>query len=152
MDEPTTGMDPVNRRHVWSFIEKFKKNRVIILTTHSMEEADVLGDRIGVMSKGTFKALGNSIRLKNKFGSGYRISIVTDQIAFVKKKIAELVPSAVLEDDSAGALIYQFPMASINNIPGFVKWVEDSKGDMIKNWGISQSTLEEVFLKLIRET
>ncbi|KAJ3267738.1 ATP-binding cassette sub- A member 1, partial [Terramyces sp. JEL0728] len=42
LDEPTTGMDPVNRRHVWSFIEKFKKNRVIILTTHSMEEADVV--------------------------------------------------------------------------------------------------------------
>ncbi len=40
--EPTTGMDPVNRRHVWSFIEKFKKNRIIILTTHSMEEADVV--------------------------------------------------------------------------------------------------------------
>ena len=42
LDEPTTGMDPVNRRHVWSFIEKFKKNRVIVLTTHSMEEADVV--------------------------------------------------------------------------------------------------------------
>jgi ABC-type multidrug transport system ATPase subunit len=152
MDEPTTGMDPVNRRHVWSFIERLKKNRVIILTTHSMEEADVLGDRIGVMSKGVFKALGNSIKLKNKFGSGYRISIVTDQIEQVKRKITELVPAAVLEDDSAGALIYQFPMASIKDIPAFVKWVEDSKGNMIKNWGISQSTLEEVFLKLIRES
>ena len=42
LDEPTTGMDPVNRRHVWSFIEEFKKNRVIVLTTHSMEEADVV--------------------------------------------------------------------------------------------------------------
>jgi ABC-type multidrug transport system ATPase subunit len=42
LDEPTTGMDPVNRRHVWSFIEKFKKDRVVILTTHSMEEADVV--------------------------------------------------------------------------------------------------------------
>ena len=151
MDEPTTGMDPVNRRHVWSFIEKFKKNRVIILTTHSMEEADILGDRIGVMSNGRFKALGNSIRLKNKFGSGYRISLVTDQINVVKKRISELVPGAVLEDDSAGSLIYQFPTDSIKEIPGFVKWVEESKGDMVKNWGISQSTLEEVFLKLIRE-
>lgn len=50
MDEPTTGMDPVNRRHVWSFIEKFKKDRVIVMTTHSMEEADVLGDRIVIMA------------------------------------------------------------------------------------------------------
>ena len=42
LDEPTTGMDPVNRRHVWSFIEKFKQDRVVVLTTHSMEEADVV--------------------------------------------------------------------------------------------------------------
>ena len=40
--EPTTGMDPVNRRYVWSFIENFKKDRVVILTTHSMEEAEVV--------------------------------------------------------------------------------------------------------------
>eukprot|EP00835_Amoeboradix_gromovi_P000798 NODE_30_length_32972_cov_0.541052.p1 type:complete len:800 gc:universal NODE_30_length_32972_cov_0.541052:3165-766(-) len=44
LDEPTTGMDPVNRRYVWQFIEKFKQGRVIILTSHSMEEADILGD------------------------------------------------------------------------------------------------------------
>lgn len=42
LDEPTTGMDPVNRRHVWSFIEDFKDGRAIVLTTHSMEEADVV--------------------------------------------------------------------------------------------------------------
>ncbi len=44
-DEPTTGMDPISRRHVWDIIESAKKGRAIILTTHSMEEADILGDR-----------------------------------------------------------------------------------------------------------
>lgn len=44
-DEPTTGMDPISRRHVWDIIETAKKGRAIILTTHSMEEADILGDR-----------------------------------------------------------------------------------------------------------
>jgi ABC-type multidrug transport system ATPase subunit len=43
MDEPTTGLDPVHKREVWHLIENMKKNRVIILTTHSMEEADILG-------------------------------------------------------------------------------------------------------------
>ena len=47
LDEPTTGMDPVSRRKVWNTIERAKKNKVIVLTTHSMEEADVLGDKIG---------------------------------------------------------------------------------------------------------
>lgn len=50
LDEPTTGMDPVSRRQVWNLIEKKKRGRVIILTTHSMEEADVLGDMISTTS------------------------------------------------------------------------------------------------------
>ena len=75
LDEPTTGMDPVTRRRVWSMIKAAKRGRVIILTTHSMEEADVLGDRIGVMSHGQLQALGSSLRLKNKFGAGYKLNI-----------------------------------------------------------------------------
>jgi ABC-type multidrug transport system ATPase subunit len=147
-------MDPVNRRHVWTFIEKFKKDRVIILTTHSMEEADVLGDRVCVMSKGRLRAINNSIALKNKFGEGYRISVVTDQTESqtVKDIVQKMIPGAKLEDDSAGALIYQFPPSSISAIPKFVEWLEDNKDGLVKSWGISQSTLEEVFLKLIRES
>ena len=55
LDEPTTGMDPVNRRHVWAFIEKFKKNRVIILTTHSMEEADVVRVNFTVVGRSSLR-------------------------------------------------------------------------------------------------
>jgi hypothetical protein len=106
------------------------------------------------MSKGIFKANGNSISLKNKFGTGYRISIVADQqhIQEVKDNVERMVPNVVLEDDSAGALIYQFPASSTTAIPEFVQWLENVKEKLVKNWGISQSTLEEVFLKLIRET
>lgn len=52
MDEPTTGMDPVSRQQVWKLIQRMKKNRIIILTTHAMEEADVLSDRIAVIVDG----------------------------------------------------------------------------------------------------
>ncbi|KAI8620644.1 hypothetical protein BC830DRAFT_1058977 [Chytriomyces sp. MP71] len=151
LDEPTTGMDPVNRRHVWSFIEKFKQERVIILTTHSMEEADVLGDRIAIMAHGQLCAIGNSISLKNKFGAGYRISVITSDPGTMKARVTASVPNAVLEDDSAGALIYQFPLSSTSHIPSFVKWLEENKDGIVKSWGISQTTLEEVFLKLIRD-
>ncbi len=58
LDEPTTGMDPVTRRDVWTSIQKAKEGRVIMLTSHSMEEADVLGDKIGIMSHGRMQALG----------------------------------------------------------------------------------------------
>ncbi|KAJ3213534.1 ATP-binding cassette sub- A member 1 [Dinochytrium kinnereticum] len=151
MDEPTTGMDPVNRRHVWSFVEKFKKDRVIVLTTHSMEEADVLGDRIAIMAHGRLRAIGNSIALKAKYGAGYRISVITSDPEPVKAKVSQMVPNAKLEDDSAGALIYQFPLSDTPAIPAFVKWLEENPLGAVKAWGISQTTLEEVFLKLIRE-
>lgn len=64
-------MDPITRRHVWDIIEEAKKGRAIVLTTHSMEEADILSDRIAIMAKGKFRCIGTSIRLKSKFGSGY---------------------------------------------------------------------------------
>ncbi|KAL6183259.1 hypothetical protein ACLB2K_044670 [Fragaria x ananassa] len=71
LDEPTTGMDPISRRHVWDIIEDAKKGRTIVLTSHSMEEADILGDRIGIMAKGRLRCIGTSIRLKSRFGTGF---------------------------------------------------------------------------------
>ncbi|KAL5724972.1 ATP-binding cassette sub- A member 2 [Ranunculus cassubicifolius] len=71
LDEPTTGMDPITRRHVWDIIETAKKGRAIVLTTHSMEEADILGDRIAIMAKGRLRCIGTSIRLKSRFGTGF---------------------------------------------------------------------------------
>lgn len=64
-------MDPITRRHVWDIIEDAKKGRAIILTTHSMEEADILSDRIGIMAKGRLRCIGTSIRLKSRFGTGF---------------------------------------------------------------------------------
>ncbi|KAI8611892.1 hypothetical protein BC830DRAFT_1068307 [Chytriomyces sp. MP71] len=151
MDEPTTGMDPVNRRHVWAFIEKFKKGRSIILTTHSMEEADVLGDNIAIMAHGKMCAMGDSISLKNKYGAGYRISVITSDPDTMKERVSASVPNAILEDDSAGALIYQFPLSSTGYIPAFMEWLEQNTSGIVKSWGVSQTTLEEVFLKIIRE-
>ncbi|GMP33516.1 hypothetical protein CsSME_00006800 [Camellia sinensis var. sinensis] len=64
-------MDPITRRHVWDIIENAKKGRAIVLTTHSMEEADILSDRIGIMAKGRLRCIGTSIRLKSRFGTGF---------------------------------------------------------------------------------
>lgn len=81
-------MDPISRRQVWNLIQRVKKDRVILLTTHSMEEADVLGmlaltfslinysyslslgDKIAIMKAGRFRTIGTTLGLKNKFGSG----------------------------------------------------------------------------------
>lgn len=76
LDEPTAGMDLTARRRLWNMLEKEKKNRIIILTTHYMDEADILGDRIGIMAEGKLICLGSSLFLKNRFGVGYKITMV----------------------------------------------------------------------------
>jgi len=50
LDEPSSGMDPTSRREMWELIKAYKKDKIIIITTHYMDEADELGDRIAIMS------------------------------------------------------------------------------------------------------
>lgn len=60
LDEPTSGMDPYSMRSTWQLISKMKKGRIILLTTHSMDEADILGDRIAIMANGHLRCCGRS--------------------------------------------------------------------------------------------
>ncbi|KAG9129488.1 hypothetical protein Leryth_013080 [Lithospermum erythrorhizon] len=71
----TTGMDPIAKRHVWDIILAAKQGRCIILTTHAMEEADILSDRVGIMAKGTLRCVGTSLLLKQKFGAGFIVKV-----------------------------------------------------------------------------
>ncbi|KAF9415681.1 hypothetical protein BGZ94_010428 [Podila epigama] len=75
LDEPTTGMDVFTRKQVWQLMQDSKAGRAILLTTHSMEEADALGDRIAILSHGQLQTLGSSLFLKNRFGLGYRLNL-----------------------------------------------------------------------------
>ena len=76
LDEPTAGMDPQAKRSIWEMLKWYKNDRIILLTTHNMDEADVLGDRIGIMAKGKIVCLGSSIFLKNRYGAGYKLTMV----------------------------------------------------------------------------
>lgn len=69
LDEPTLGLDVLARRELWSAIEKLKGKITIILTTHYMEEAQALSDRIGIMAKGELKAVGTASELMGKTGT-----------------------------------------------------------------------------------
>jgi len=78
LDEPSTGLDPESRKFLWSVIHKITMNRKqssVILTTHSMEEAESLCRRIGIMTEGQFKCLGTSQSIKETYGSGYEIPL-----------------------------------------------------------------------------
>ena len=73
LDEPTSGMDLTARRRIWDMLKRNKQERIIILTTHYMDEADILGDRIAIMASGKIKCCGSSLFLKKKFGVGYNL-------------------------------------------------------------------------------
>ena len=96
LDEPSSGMDLTAKRQMWNMLKEYKKDRIILLTTHYMDEADILGDRIGIMSMGKVKALGSSIFLKTKFGVGYNLTVVKKNsepnpeiISYLEKNIGD---------------------------------------------------------------
>lgn len=68
LDEPTSGMDPSARRATWDLLQGEKRSRTILLTTHFMDEADLLGDRIAIMAGGELQCCGSPLFLKNKYG------------------------------------------------------------------------------------
>ena len=76
LDEPTAGMDLGARRSLWDMLKNYRRDRIVILTTHYMDEADVLGDRIGIIAGGKMLCLGTSLFLKSRYGAGYKLTIV----------------------------------------------------------------------------
>ncbi|MBA0805764.1 hypothetical protein Gohar_005255, partial [Gossypium harknessii] len=77
MDEPSTGLDPASRNSLWSVVKQAKRDRAIILTTHSMEEAEVLCDRLGIFVDGALQCIGNAKELKGRYGGSYIFTITT---------------------------------------------------------------------------
>ena len=83
LDEPSAGMDPESRRFMWSVVVRIaqKKSSAVVLTTHSMEEAEALSTKMGILvNGGIFKCYGSAQHIKNKFGTGYVIEIKTKSL------------------------------------------------------------------------
>merc|ERR1711916_266170 len=93
LDEPTTGLDPKSRTNVWELIQSMKGHCVIILTTHSMAEADALSDRIAIMADGKLRCVGNSLELKAKYGAGYNLTMVSNEGRKRTQGICVRIPS-----------------------------------------------------------
>ena len=81
LDEPTLGLDPHSRKSVWNYINKLKREKTILLTTHYLEEADSLADHIAIIDKAQIITSGTSAELKHKYTSIQSIKIT--QITFL---------------------------------------------------------------------
>ncbi|EGC30067.1 hypothetical protein DICPUDRAFT_50951 [Dictyostelium purpureum] len=159
LDEPTSGMDPLSRRGVWDFLLKYKKGRTIILTTHYMDEAEILGDRIAIISFGKLKCDGSSLFLKQKYGCGYLLTCSktlstinqfnTDRVT---RFVQGFIPEATVLSDAGGELSYRFPTSSVKEFSNFFREFDEMIEEFgISTYGISVTTLEEVFLKIGHE-
>jgi len=111
----TSGMDPKTRRHLWNFILSLKHERLILLTTHSMEEADALGEKIAIMRNGSLRCVGTPQHLKARFGNGYQLTVHAQEYAAptVIYQVQQHVPGATLGSAHGGALTFRLPQQEL---------------------------------------
>ncbi|CAN1262525.1 ABC transporter A family member 2 [Linum perenne] len=168
LDEPTTGMDPISRRQVWDVIQEAKKGRAIILTTHSMEEADVLGDRISIMAKGRLRCIGTSIRLKSRFGTGFVTNVSFGEVAGGHSPINQPVDNsaqheavkqffkqhldATPTEETKSFMTFVIPHDREKLLTKVFAELEDRQRELgIRDIQLGLATLEEVFLNIARQ-
>uniref|UniRef100_A0A8D3AFE0 P-type phospholipid transporter n=1 Tax=Scophthalmus maximus TaxID=52904 RepID=A0A8D3AFE0_SCOMX len=186
LDEPTAGVDPYARRGIWELLLKYKQGRTIILSTHHMDEADILGDRIAIISHGKMRCCGSSLFLKKRFGSGYYLTLVRDgtekmaaqhhplssspddgissqnwsnsdpsDLTAVGQLVRRNVPEAVFLESIGQEITYILPYSGARDgtFALLFQELDLAMADLgLTSYGISDTTLEEIFLKVAEDT
>uniref|UniRef100_A0AAV1TLF6 ABC transporter domain-containing protein n=1 Tax=Peronospora matthiolae TaxID=2874970 RepID=A0AAV1TLF6_9STRA len=153
LDEPTSGMDPYSRRSTWEILLNNRNDRVMVLTTHFMDEADILGDRIAIMAEGELRCCGSSLFLKNRFGAGYNLALVKDDAICKDSDVIHFVtshiPAAQLLSSVGSEIAFQLPLSSSSKFASMFADLDDNLQKLgLVSYGISVTTLEEVFIKV----
>eukprot|EP00268_Persea_americana_P044406 TRINITY_DN44896_c0_g1_i4.p1 TRINITY_DN44896_c0_g1~~TRINITY_DN44896_c0_g1_i4.p1 ORF type:complete len:457 (+),score=84.81 TRINITY_DN44896_c0_g1_i4:184-1554(+) len=152
MDEPSTGLDPASRNLLWNVVKQAKQNRAIILTTHSMEEAEVLCDRLGIFVDGSLQCIGNPKELKARYGGSYVFTMTSssDHDEEVENLVHRLSPNANKIYHISGTQKFELPKQEVR-IADVFGAVEHAKSRFtIHAWGLVDTTLEDVFIKVAR--
>ena len=160
LDEPSSGMDITSRRNLWEILKRMIENKIIILTTHYMEEASVLGNRIGIINSGEMKCVGTPLFLIEKFGRFMSLRIVKDNRA-MNDDIVEFISSfaddieyEVLSEE----ILFRIPKENYSgskpkmNLKTFFHNLDEKQNLLhIKTYSASMPTLEDVFLNIAAE-
>ncbi|KAH8731544.1 hypothetical protein GQ44DRAFT_642779 [Phaeosphaeriaceae sp. PMI808] len=140
VDEVSSGLDPLSRRKIWEILLAERGDRTFLLTTHFLDEADVLADYVAILSRGVLKTKGTSVQLKHEIGAGYHVTYPKDAgLAPPKDAIKKPSPSE-------GMIQYQFT----NALPA-TKFTEALRDHGIKDYQLVGPTLEDVFLAYAEE-
>ncbi|TKR67155.1 hypothetical protein L596_023350 [Steinernema carpocapsae] len=163
LDEPTSGMDPGARHETWTLLQAEKANRSMLLTTHYMEEADLLGDRIAIMAHGQLQCCGSGMYLKNEYGAGYHLTVVykrfkdqNGQDLFAQHfgpstldVLKRFSPNVAMHSCVGQEATFLLPASDRARFPDMFKTLEREQAQLnINSFGVSITTMEEVFLKV----
>lgn len=153
LDEPTAGVDVNNRKDIWTLLHECKKGRTILLSTHHMDEADVLSDRVAVLSEGHLISCGSPVFLKRKLGKHMQLTAcktdkadtyeeIIDQI----EKMSPLAGNIKLRDQTDTEIVFNIPVAvDSQDLEIFFTWFEENiAGLKFEDYGITAPSLQEV--------
>lgn len=145
MDEPTTGFDPSARRQAWTIIENLASlGKTILLTTHYMDEAQHLADRVAIISKGVIVAEGTPDGLGDRMSAGYRISFRLTNPGPIELPVGFDFSTS---PDHVVAVTTDEPERTLHALTG---WALE-RGVALVNLSVAQPTLEDVYLELVGE-
>ncbi|XP_056686472.1 ABC transporter A family member 12 isoform X3 [Spinacia oleracea] len=153
LDEPSTGLDPASRNSLWNVVKRAKKNRAILLTTHSMEEAEALCDRLGVFVDGALCCIGNPKELKARYGGYFLFTMTTTQSndTEVENMVLSLCNNAQKTYHLGGTQKFELPKHEVR-LADIFQLVEDAKSKFpVQAWALADTTLEDVFIKVTRQ-
>jgi len=142
LDEPTLGLDPQARRAVWEYIAELKGKKTILLTTHYMEEADFLSDRIGIIDEGKIVALGTSEELKRDFREIRSMIISAENLT--SKVVEELRSNYSRVEEVEEGLKISHKALDFKEIVDYLH----SQGVTVYSAALEQPTLEDVFIQI----
>jgi len=142
LDEPTLGLDPQARRSMWEQIEELKGKKTILLTTHYLEEADALADRIAIIDGGKIIALGTSQKLKDRVYDTQVMEVKAKNLTSdVVKRLKEMYSEVRSIENGVEIMDKEL---SFDRIVDLLR----SEGVSIYSASLKQPTLDDVFLKL----
>lgn len=140
IDEVSSGIDPLSRRKIWDILLSERGRRTIIMTTHFLDEADLLADRIAILSKGSLRAEGSAVALKNQLGAGYRIHVLNARQVRAAPEI-----EGVHREVRSNTIVYTAPSSSL--AAEVIRALEAARIE----YRLSNPTIEDVFLQVAEE-
>ncbi|CAO2038069.1 unnamed protein product [Urochloa humidicola] len=154
LDEPSSGLDPASRNALWNAVKSAKKDRAIILTTHSMEEAEALCDRIGISAYGRLQCTGTSKELKAKYGGTFvfTVTAAASEDEAVEQLVRSISPTTKRTYRIAGTQKFEMPKQGVKISEVFQTMEQAKRSLNIVAWGLVDTTLEDVFIKVAKES